>query len=112
VRRARDYGIAAGDIVIDPLAMPDGVPGSAGSAIFPLIRRLCSELGVNTICGASNVSFGRPHRARTNARFLARAMACGLAAAILNPMSAPEMAAARRGAASRPRVFPLGAETG
>jgi len=112
VRRALDYGIAASDVVVDPLAMPDGVAGSAGGAIFPLIRRLRSELGVNTICGASNVSFGLPHRARINARFLARAIAGGLTAAILNPVSAPEMAAIRRSAPLQRRAFPLDAETG
>ena len=46
------------------------------------------ELGLNTICGLSNVSFGLPRRGTLNAAFLAMGMAAGLDSALLDPTSA------------------------
>lgn len=86
VERAESYGIAREDVIIDPLAMPVGaVPGS-GAALFQITRRISEELGVNTTCGASNVSFGLPNRPGLNAAFIAMAMAAGMTCAILNPL--------------------------
>ncbi len=93
VYRAADYGIPASDVVVDPLVMPIGALGSAGSAAFRLIRRLRVELGVNTICGASNVSFGLPNRHALNGTFLAMAAAAGMTSAIMNPLHGEEMTA-------------------
>ena len=62
VERAADYGIPAHDIVVDPLVMPIGAMATAGNQVFALVRRLREELGVNTTCGASNISFGLPNR--------------------------------------------------
>ena len=62
VSRAGDYGIPKEDIVVDPLVMPIGAMGTAGRQVFRLVRRLQEELGVNSTCGASNVSFGLPNR--------------------------------------------------
>jgi 5-methyltetrahydrofolate--homocysteine methyltransferase len=56
VNRASDYGIPASDIVVDPLVMPIGAMGTAGQQVFALLRRLVSELKVNTTCGASRTS--------------------------------------------------------
>ena len=53
VNRAADYGIPASDIVVDPLVMPIGAMGTAGRQVFALLRRLVTELKVNTTCGAS-----------------------------------------------------------
>ena len=50
------------------------------------MRRLQEELGVNTTCGASNVSFGLPNRHALNAAFLPMAIASGLTSAITNPL--------------------------
>src|SRR6185436_1017318 len=50
-------------------------------------RRLREELGVNSTCGASNVSFGMPDRERINAAFLPMAIASGLTSAITNPLA-------------------------
>ena len=55
--------------------------------------RLREELGVNSTCGASNVSFGMPDRERINAAFLPMAIACGLTSAITNPLAAEVKAA-------------------
>ena len=75
VERAADFGIPAHDIVVDPLVMPVGAMASAGQQVFTLVRRLRDELGVNTTCGASNISFGLPNRHGINAAFLPMAMA-------------------------------------
>ena len=62
VSRAADYGIPREDVVVDPLVMPIGAMGTAGRQVFRIVRRLREELGVNTTCGASNISFGLPNR--------------------------------------------------
>ena len=64
------------DVLIDPLVMPMGAVGTRGGA-FRLVRRCRDELGVNTGCGASNVSFGLPDRVTLNGAFLTMAIAAG-----------------------------------
>lgn len=86
VERAEAHGIPREDVLIDPLAMPVGAVARAGLSLFEVVRRVRDELGVNTICGASNISFGLPDRRRLNAAFLTMAMAAGLTAAITNPL--------------------------
>ena len=95
VERAADFGIPAHDIVVDPLVMPIGAMRTAGQQVFTLVRRLREELGVNTTCGASNVSFGLPHRHGINAAFLPMAIGAGMTSAIMNPVRAQEMEAIR-----------------
>ena len=77
VERAADHGIPREDVIVDPLVMPIGAMATAGQQVFRLVRRLREELGVNTTCGASNVSFGMPDRERINAAFLPMAIASG-----------------------------------
>jgi 5-methyltetrahydrofolate--homocysteine methyltransferase len=86
VNRAADYGIPSSDVVVDPLVMPIGALGGAGLQVFRLVRRLHEELKVNTTCGASNISFGLPHRHAVSGTFLAMAMSNGMTSAITNPM--------------------------
>jgi 5-methyltetrahydrofolate--homocysteine methyltransferase len=86
VERAIDHGIPREDVVIDPLVMPIGAMRYAGQQVFHIVRRCKDELGVNTCCGASNVSFGLPNRVPLNAAFLTMAIAAGLTSAITNPM--------------------------
>ncbi|MCB2052745.1 MAG: methyltetrahydrofolate cobalamin methyltransferase [Geminicoccaceae bacterium] len=93
VERAADHGIPRSDIVVDPLVMPIGALGQAGNSAFRLLRRLKEELGVNSTCGASNVSFGLPNRHGLNAAFLCMAAASGMTSAIMNPLHAEEMTA-------------------
>jgi 5-methyltetrahydrofolate--homocysteine methyltransferase len=95
VERAADYGIPAWDIVVDPLVMPIGAMATAGRQVFALVRRLREELGVNTTCGASNVSFGLPNRHAMNAAFLPMAISAGMTSAIMNPIRPAEMDAVR-----------------
>jgi 5-methyltetrahydrofolate--homocysteine methyltransferase len=86
VERAADHGIPREDVVVDPLVMPIGAMRTAGVQVFRLLNRLRDELGVNTVCGASNVSFGLPQREGINAAFLAMAISNGLTSAITNPL--------------------------
>ena len=88
VERAADHGIPREDILVDPLLMPIGAMPSAGRQVFRILNRLRDELGVNSTCGASNVSFGLPNREGINGAFLAMAMASGLTSAITNPLLA------------------------
>ncbi|THD75026.1 methyltetrahydrofolate cobalamin methyltransferase [Thalassobius vesicularis] len=89
VERAADFGIPAHDIVVDPLVMPIGAMATAGHQVFTLVRRLREELGVNTTCGASNISFGLPNRHGINNAFLPMAMGAGMTSAIMNPVALP-----------------------
>jgi 5-methyltetrahydrofolate--homocysteine methyltransferase len=93
VERAQDHGIPPADVVVDPLVMPVGALGQAGVSAFRLVRRLRDELGVNTTCGASNISFGLPNRHALNAAFLGMAAGAGLTSAIMNPLREEEMIA-------------------
>ncbi len=86
VHRAADFGIPAHDIVVDPLVMPIGAMATAGQQVFALVRRLREELGVNTTCGASNISFGLPNRHGINNAFLPMAITAGMTSAIMNPV--------------------------
>src|SRR5262245_47308666 len=86
VERAEQLGIPREDVIIDPLAMPIGAVPAACVTLFALVRRLREELGVNTICGASNISFGLGDRAVLNAVFLTMAIGAGMTCAITNPM--------------------------
>ncbi len=95
VERAADHGIPKEDVVVDPLVMPIGAMGTAGRQVFRLVRRLREELGVNTTCGASNVSFGLPNRPALNAAFLPMAIASGMTSAITSPLHAEMLQAVK-----------------
>jgi 5-methyltetrahydrofolate--homocysteine methyltransferase len=84
---AADYGIARKDIIVDPLTLT--ISSGADNALVTLeaLRRLRDELGVCTMLGVSNISFGLPERESLNAAFLAMATLQGLSAAIANPHS-------------------------
>ena len=97
VERAEDHGIPRRDVVVDPLVMPVGAINQAGAAVMRLVGRLRVELGVNTVCGASNISFGLPGRNGLNAAFLSMAIGAGMTSAITNPLH-PEIVAAVMGA--------------
>ena len=92
LERARDHGIDPSDVVVDPLVMPVGAVNDAGRTALQVVTRVRQELALNTVCGASNVSFGLPDRTGLNAAFLAMLMGAGLTSAILNPLR-PEVLA-------------------
>ena len=95
VERAMDHGIAKEDVVIDPLVMPIGAINSAGKQVTALIKMLQNDLGVNTTCGASNLSFGLPNRLGLNTAFIAMAIGAGMTSAITNPLEKEIMQSVR-----------------
>ena len=77
-RRATDtYQIPVEDIVIDPLAMPVGADTGNTMRTLETLALVREEFGVNTTCGASNLSFGMPDRHALTAAFLPLAAAHG-----------------------------------
>ncbi|GIL37681.1 MULTISPECIES: methyltetrahydrofolate--corrinoid methyltransferase [Phycicoccus] len=80
----QEYGIAIEDIVIDPLAMPIGADSTVGRTTLEVIRGIRERWGLNTTCGASNVSFGMPGRHAINAAWLPLAMSAGMTSAIMD----------------------------
>ena len=86
LNRAQDHGIPPADVVIDPLVLPVGASSNAGRLVLDTLRLVIDELGVNTVCGASNISFGLPDRPGLNAAFLAMTVASGITAVIANPL--------------------------
>jgi 5-methyltetrahydrofolate--homocysteine methyltransferase len=95
VSAAGDHGIPPEDVVIDPLAMPVGAEPRAVTLFLETLRLLREDLGVNTICGASNTSFGLPGRDTLGAAFLAIAASHGLTSAIMDARSEEIVAAVR-----------------
>ncbi len=87
VEAASDYGIAREDIVLDPLAMPIGANTALVTKTLETISLIRSELGMNMVLGASNVSFGMPDRETIGATFLSLAMSRGLTSAIMDARS-------------------------
>ncbi|MFC6286964.1 dihydropteroate synthase [Nocardioides sp. GCM10027113] len=79
-----EFGIAAADVVIDPLAMPIGADTSVVATTLETISRIRHDFGVNMTLGASNVSFGMPDRHALGAAFLPMAMTAGLTSAIMD----------------------------
>ena len=79
------YGFRKEDFVFDALTL--AVSSDSGAALVTLetVRRLTEELGVNTVLGVSNVSFGLPNRPALNNTMYALARRAGLSAAIANP---------------------------
>lgn len=91
IHRASDYGISKVDVLIDPLVLPAAGGAANMRDMLSLISRLRRELRVNTICGASNASFGLPNRNALNAAFLPMLMGAGMTSAIADPLQ-PEAA--------------------
>jgi 5-methyltetrahydrofolate--homocysteine methyltransferase len=86
LQRAEDHGIRSTEVLIDPLVLPVGATPGAGRTVLDTLRLVREELGVNTVCGASNVSFGLPGRPLLNGAFLSMVVAAGITAVIANPL--------------------------
>lgn len=82
---AKRQGFTEKDIVVDGLVNTIGANKKAAMETLETIRYCKHELGVATICGLSNISFGLPERIFVNATFLALAVNEGLTMAIANP---------------------------
>lgn len=88
VKAAEAYGIPRQDVVIDCLVMSAATNQKEAREILRAISLVKERLGVRTVLGVSNVSFGLPQRDMVNATFLAAAFGVGLDMPILNPLSA------------------------
>ena len=87
VSEAAKYGIPKHDLVMDALVMTVSTGSHNARLTLETVRRLKNELGLRTVLGVSNVSFGLPQREKLNAAFLTMALEAGLDAAIMNPLS-------------------------
>ena len=92
---AAQYGIPRKEIVIDPLTLTISSEPEAAKITLEAVGRIKKELGVSTILGVSNVSFGLPKRELVNTAFFTMALQQGLDCAILNPNNAAMMGAWR-----------------
>lgn len=79
------YGFAKEDFVFDALTLAVSADPHAALVTLETVKRLTEELGVNTVLGVSNVSFGLPNRPVLNSTMFALAKRAGLSAAIANP---------------------------
>ena len=78
-------GFTREDIVVDGLTATVGANPKAALECFDTIHYCKQELGLATICGLSNISFGLPNRPFVNTAFLTMAIEQGLTMAIANP---------------------------
>lgn len=83
--RALEYGIPREDVFIDCLTLTasaeqDGVMETLGA-----LKRVKTELGLKTVLGVSNISFGLPNRELITRTFLTMALQNGLDLPIINP---------------------------
>ncbi len=95
VEAANRAGIPNEDIYIDCLTLTASAEQAAAGETLAALAACKRELGVRTVLGVSNISFGLPCRGYLNTAFLTMAMQAGLDLAIMNP-NTPEMMAAVR----------------
>lgn len=86
INKAAEYGIQKKDILIDTLTLTASAQQKEVIETIKTIR-MVKELGLNTILGVSNISFGLPNRNLVNTAFLSMALYEGLSACIINPGS-------------------------
>lgn len=87
VAAAEERGIPRADVAIDCLVMAAATNQDEAREILRAVSLVKERLGVLTVLGVSNVSFGLPQRGLMNATFLAAALGAGLDLPILNPLS-------------------------
>ena len=95
IEEAGKYGIAKKNIIIDPLTITVSTDKKAADITLAALKKIRAELGVCTVLGVSNVSFGLPERDRINSAFFTLALENGLNAGIINPSSDMMMSAYR-----------------
>ncbi|MFH1791977.1 MAG: dihydropteroate synthase [Candidatus Omnitrophota bacterium] len=86
----RGYGISKERLLIDPLIRPVSAEPAQAKEVLEAIN-LIKGIGLKTIAGVSNISFGLPNRKLINRTFLAMAIAAGLDACIMDPLDAAMM---------------------
>ncbi|MBO5031301.1 MAG: homocysteine S-methyltransferase family protein [Lachnospiraceae bacterium] len=93
VNTAARYGIPKKNLVMDALVLTISTGQDNANITLETLRRIRYEMGLHTVLGVSNISFGLPERSRINTAFFTMAMNNGLSAGIVNPSSEPMMAA-------------------
>lgn len=86
VKKASEYGIDKKDIIIDCLTLTASAQQKEVQETLKALTLVKQELGVHTVLGVSNVSFGLPNRPLLNRTFLTLAMQSGLDLPIINPL--------------------------
>lgn len=87
INKAKEFGIEKKDLVFDPLCMTISTNKNSAKITLECVERLTNALGVKTILGVSNVSFGLPNRELINSTFFGLALQKGLSSGIINPKS-------------------------
>ncbi|MBQ9227815.1 MAG: homocysteine S-methyltransferase family protein [Eubacterium sp.] len=87
IRTAAQYGIHKKDLAVDALTLTISTDNNNAVETLKAVDYVQHTLGVNTVLGVSNISFGLPNREAINVAFYTEAMARGLAAGIINPKS-------------------------
>ena len=95
LERALALGVRREDVYIDCLTLTVSAEQEGAAQTLTALRRVKEELGLKTVLGVSNISFGLPARPLVNQNFLTMAMAAGLDLPILNPNVDTMMAAVR-----------------
>ncbi len=85
LNRALEYGIPKEDVFIDCLTLTASAEQEAVMETLKALKRVKDELGLKTVLGVSNISFGLPNRPIINQCFLTMAMTYGLDLPIINP---------------------------
>ena len=85
MEKALCHGLKKEDIIVDGLVQTVGANRQAAVETLDTISYCKNELGVATVCGLSNISFGLPERTFVNSSFMAIAISRGLTMAIANP---------------------------
>lgn len=87
MKETQKYGIAKEDVYIDCLTLTASAQQSAAAETLRAVQMVKSRLGVKTVLGISNISFGLPNRELLNQSFLLMALQSGLDLPIINPNS-------------------------
>lgn len=91
IETAASYGIEKKDLIVDALTMTISTDKNNAIETLKAVKYIKNELGVNTVLGVSNISFGLPKRDAVNTAFFTIALENGLSAGIINPKSTAMM---------------------
>lgn len=95
LERATALGIPKENVFIDCLTLTVSAEQSAAMVTLDALRRVKTELGLKTVLGVSNISFGLPERVIVTHNFLTMALTNGLDLPIINPNAADMIGAVR-----------------
>ena len=84
---AQRLGIPKEDVYLDCLTLTASTGENGPAETLSAVRRVREELGLQTVLGVSNISFGLPNRPLINRNFLCMALQNGLTLPIMNPMA-------------------------